>query len=126
MGVTRVSFAAALQTPSVNDLLPGDTVTDRHTAWGQDRSRQKHRGGQSSFFSSRGGLLRKRHADNWCGPNIPALKVMLSDCSFPSVNVVYRTPIARNILSVGRGVLRGESSPWRAVQQGRAVVHARR
>jgi len=73
-----------------------------------------------------GGLLTKRHADNWCGPNIPALKAMLSDCSFPSVNVVHRTPMARTILSVGGGVLRRESSPWRAIQQGRAVVHARR
>ena len=73
-----------------------------------------------------GGILAKDHADNWCGPNIPALKAMLADCGFSKIKVVHKTPMIRNIFSVGHRLMNGSFSPWGAIQQGRAVIHALR
>ncbi|HEY6351983.1 MAG TPA: class I SAM-dependent methyltransferase [Candidatus Angelobacter sp.] len=69
--------------------------------------------------------IEKNHADNWCGPNTAALKQMLIDCKFSSVEVVYRSSILHSAASAVRRFAQFSYSPFAAIQQGRCVVHAR-
>lgn len=70
--------------------------------------------------------IEKNHADNWCGPNVAALKQMLLDCKFPNVNVVYKSNLFRSTLSAMRRLAQFGYPPITAIQQGRCVVHAQR
>jgi tRNA (mo5U34)-methyltransferase len=63
---------------------------------------------------------------NLCAPNLPALKAMLSDCGFRTVDVVYNSGQVKSILSAGRKFLSYGSSPLASIQQGRCAVHAAR
>lgn len=64
--------------------------------------------------------------DNWCGPNVHAIKDMLVDCGFRQVAVVHKTGLFRAALSAARRFAQFGYSPLTAIQQGRCVVHARR
>jgi len=70
--------------------------------------------------------IEKGHADNWCGPNVSALKQMLTDCKFQNIEVVYKSSMLRAAMSAMRRFVQFRYSPLAAVQQGRCVVHAHR
>lgn len=70
--------------------------------------------------------IEKNHADNWCGPNVSALKQMLMDCGFESVEIIYKSSVFKAALSAMRRLVQFRYSPIAAIQQGRCVVHARR
>jgi tRNA (mo5U34)-methyltransferase len=62
-------------------------------------------------------------ASNWWGPNVAALRAMLLEEGFASVEVVHREPLPYRLARAGYRRLRG---PRFRAQQGRVVLHARR
>ena len=62
--------------------------------------------------------------NDWCAPNLPALKAMLLDVGFARVEVVHTYSLPRRVARAldwrGRG--RRPLLPW--LTRGRAVVHA--
>jgi hypothetical protein len=64
--------------------------------------------------------------NDWCAPNLPAVKSMLRDVGFSDVEVVHRYRLPRRLTRAARWRLRGERGFWTSANRGRAVVHARR
>jgi tRNA (mo5U34)-methyltransferase len=63
---------------------------------------------------------------NWCAPNPAALLGMLAACGFDDIRVVYRSSVLGQFRWALRWFLRRGTSPFRTLQQGRVVVHARK
>src|SRR5579862_2303951 len=61
--------------------------------------------------------IEKGHADNWCGPNVSALKQMLTDCKFQNIEVVYKSSMLRALMSAIRRLGQFGYSPLAAIQQ---------
>lgn len=66
-----------------------------------------------------------RDPTNWFGPNLPAVRAMLSCCGFNSIKVVHKTSLAGQIKTALNLAMTDGSSLLSTIQQGRVVVHAR-
>jgi tRNA (mo5U34)-methyltransferase len=62
---------------------------------------------------------------NWCAPNLPALKAMLSSCGFKDIRIVHKTSLLGQLRSTVEWAVKKRVSPLATIQQGRVVVHAR-
>lgn len=65
-----------------------------------------------------------RDPTNWFGPNLAAVKAMLSCCGFNSIKVVHKSSLAGQVRTAFRLARTEKASPVATIQQGRAVVHA--
>lgn len=61
----------------------------------------------------------------WCGPNEPAVRAMLRDVGFGRVERVHHRSLPLRAARAGKWAAKGRN-PVAALQQGRAVYHARR
>lgn len=62
--------------------------------------------------------------DDWCAPNVAALRAMLADVGFSRVEVVDRYSLGARIARQAKWLVEGRG--WGALSRGRVVVHARR
>jgi tRNA (mo5U34)-methyltransferase len=62
--------------------------------------------------------------NDWCAPNLAALRAMLHDVGFARVEVVYQTFLPHRLARACEWRLRKGRSFWRSLSRGRAAVHA--
>jgi tRNA (mo5U34)-methyltransferase len=62
--------------------------------------------------------------DDWCAPNLAALRAMLRDVGFARVEIVYRTFLPHRLARACKWSLSKGRPFWRSASRGRAAVHA--